>query len=71
VTVRLVARFTDLLGEILRSLGRTSPRGDAIRLLAEAIGLITLARAQPKGSLRDAQLAQAREDIAAAYGARP
>ena len=66
--LRLASRLTDMLGEILGALGRASPRGDAARLLAEAIGLITLARAQPERSLREAQLARAREDLAAAYG---
>ena len=68
-TLRLVSHLTDMLGEILGGLGRTSPRADATRLLAEAIGLITLTRAQPKRSLRAAQLARARKDLAAAYGA--
>ena len=70
-TLRLVSRLTNALGEVLGGLGRRSPRGDATRLLAEVIGLITLARAQPQRTLRDAQLARAREDLAAAYGARP
>ena len=67
---RLVSRLTDELDRVLRGLGRAAPRGDATRLLAEVIGLITLARAQPKRTLRDAQLARARADLAAVYGAR-
>ena len=66
----LVSRLTDMLDEILGKLGRAAPRADATRLLAEAIGLITLARAQPERSLRDAQLARARDDLSATYGAR-
>jgi hypothetical protein len=57
------------LGEILADLGRASPRADARRLLAESIGLITLARAEPDRSLREEHLARAREDLWAAYGA--
>jgi len=68
MTWRLVLRLTDQLGEILGDLGRASPRADATRLLAEAIGLITLARAEPDRSLREARLARAREDLWAAYG---
>jgi TetR/AcrR family transcriptional repressor of nem operon len=68
-TRRLVSRLTDRLGEILADLGRASPRADARRLLAESIGLITLARAEPDRSLREEHLARAREDLWAAYGA--
>lgn len=68
-TQRLVSRLTDRLGEILADLGRASPRADARRLLAESIGLITLARAEPDRSLREEHLARAREDLWAAYGA--
>lgn len=70
-TLHLVARLTDMLEDVLGGLGRVSPRGEATRLLAESIGLITLARAQSKRSLRDAQLARARETLAVAYGAGP
>jgi TetR/AcrR family transcriptional repressor of nem operon len=68
-TRRLVSRLTDRLGEILADLGRASPRADARRLLAESIGLITLARAEPDRSLCEEHLARAREDLWAAYGA--
>jgi len=67
----LVASLTDWLAKVLRGLGRASPRADANRLLAEVIGLITLARAQPDRTLRQTQLARAREDLAAAYGVAP
>jgi len=67
-TLRVVSRLRDLLGEVLGDLGRVSPRGDATRLLAEAIGLITLARAEPDRSLREEHLARARVDLWAAYG---
>lgn len=39
-----------------------------MRLRAEAIGVITLAWAQPERSLRDARLAWAPADLAAACG---
>jgi TetR/AcrR family transcriptional repressor of nem operon len=68
-TWRLVSRLTDRLGEILGDLGRASPHGDATRLLAEAIGQITLARAEPDRSLREKHLSQAREELWATYGA--
>jgi TetR/AcrR family transcriptional regulator, transcriptional repressor for nem operon len=68
-TWRLVSRLTDRLGEILGDLGRACPHGDATRLLAEAIGRITLARAEPDRSLREEHLARAREELWAAYGA--
>ena len=68
MTWDLVSRLTDRLGEILGALGRASPRGDATRLLAEAIGLITLARAEPDRSLREERLARARLDLWATYG---
>jgi TetR/AcrR family transcriptional repressor of nem operon len=68
-TLRVVSRLTDRLGEILGDLGRASPHRDATRLLAEAIGRITLARAEPDGSRREEYLAQAREELWATYGA--
>ena len=67
-TLGLVSRLTDMLGEILDDLGRASPRTDATRLLAEAIGLITLTRAEPDRSLREEHLTRARENLWAAYG---
>lgn len=67
-TLRLATRLTDRLGEILAGLGCATPRADALRLLAQVIGVILLARAQPEHTARDAELARVRDDLGAAYG---
>ena len=66
--LRLASRLTEALAQRLSDLGRGSPHDLARRLLAEVIGLITLARAQPTRSARTRLLAQARDDLASAYG---
>lgn len=66
--LRLASRLTDRLSEILAGLGSDAPRAEAARLLAQVIGVILLARAQPERTLRDAELARVREALAAAYG---
>lgn len=67
--LRLASRLTEALGDILSGLGRSPPHAHATRLLAEAIGMIALARAQPKRAMRVSQLARARQEVLAAYGA--
>jgi TetR/AcrR family transcriptional repressor of nem operon len=65
--LNVASHLTEQLAELLTKLDRSSPRDEATRLLAETIGLITLARAQPERSERVALLAKARADLAAAY----
>lgn len=67
-TLHVATRLTDRLGEILAGLGCATPRAAAMRLLAQVIGVMLLARAQPERTLRDAELTRVREDLAAAYG---
>jgi TetR/AcrR family transcriptional repressor of nem operon len=63
----LAARLTDALARRLSDLGRRWPYDLARRLLAEAMGVIIMARAQPTRSARAALLSKARQDLAAAY----
>lgn len=69
--LRLAAHLTAALAQRLEALGQEAPHDLALRMLAEVIGLITLARAQPTRMARSRLLAQAREDLARAYGLLP
>ena len=66
--LQLAAQLTEALARRLSDLGQSAPQDRARRLLAQAIGLIILARAQPTRSARTSLLASAREDLAETYG---
>ncbi|HEX7759637.1 MAG TPA: TetR/AcrR family transcriptional regulator [Caulobacteraceae bacterium] len=69
--LRLAAHLTEALARRFEALGQAAPQDLARRLLAEVIGLITLARAQPTRAGRARLLARAREDLGRAYGVLP
>jgi TetR/AcrR family transcriptional repressor of nem operon len=55
-----VARLTDRLAGFLRDLGREEPEALAASMLAEMVGAVTLARAEPDPERSDAVLARSR-----------
>lgn len=69
--LRLAAQLTAALAQRLEALGQEAPQDLARRMLAEVIGLITLARALSTRTARSRLLTQAREDLARAYGLSP
>jgi TetR/AcrR family transcriptional regulator, transcriptional repressor for nem operon len=66
-----VAQLTDLLAVLLADLGQADPQAAAGSLLAELVGALSLARADPEPPRSDAILARSRAALNARFGLDP